>query len=270
MNELVTVDTTQPRTVEALKAQIQTIQKVMRSVMKKGTHYGTIPGVDSRPTLLKPGSEVLLTTFHISCEPEVDDLSTSDEIRYRVRAVGRHQGTGITMGVGVGEASTNEEKYKWRAAVCEQEFDETPDDRKRIKWKRSSGDAYKIHQIRTNPADIANTVLKMAKKRAQVDMTLTVLGASDCFAQDLEDLPAEVAVAGVDERPPAQRPATQAPRSNGGSGKATAKQLALVRGRLDKAGVREIDLIHHLKIDELEDLPFGAVDDALLWIAQAS
>jgi len=29
----------------------------------------------------------------------------------------------------------------------------------------------------------------MAKKRAQIDMTLTVTGASDCFEQDIEDLP---------------------------------------------------------------------------------
>ena len=26
----------------------------------------------------------------------------------------------------VGEASSNEEKYKWRAAICQQEYDETP------------------------------------------------------------------------------------------------------------------------------------------------
>ena len=39
-------------------------------------------------------------------------------------------------------------------------------------------------------ADTYNTVLKMAKKRAQVDATLTVVGASDILTQDLEDLPA--------------------------------------------------------------------------------
>jgi hypothetical protein len=38
-------------------------------------------------------------------------------------------------------------------------------------------------------ADVYNTVLKMAKKRAQVDATLTAVGASDLLTQDLEDLP---------------------------------------------------------------------------------
>jgi hypothetical protein len=40
-----------------------------------------------------------------------------------------------------------------------------------------------------DPADQYNTVLKMAKKRAQVDATLTAVGASDLLTQDLEDLP---------------------------------------------------------------------------------
>jgi hypothetical protein len=35
---------------------------------------------------------------------------------------------------------------------------------------------------------MANTVLKMAKKRALVDAVLTVLGASDIFTQDIEDM----------------------------------------------------------------------------------
>jgi hypothetical protein len=43
-----------------------------------------------------------------------------------------------------------------------------------------------------NPADVANTILKMAKKRAQIDMTLTATAASDVFEQDLEDLTDEV------------------------------------------------------------------------------
>jgi hypothetical protein len=43
-------------------------------------------------------------------------------------------------------------------------------------------------QVRMNQSDIANTVLKMAKKRALVDAVLTITGASDCFSQDLDDM----------------------------------------------------------------------------------
>jgi hypothetical protein len=44
--------------------------------------------------------------------------------------------------------------------------------------------------VRTEPADLANTVLKMACKRAKMAMVLNVTAASDCFTQDLEDLDA--------------------------------------------------------------------------------
>ena len=88
------------------------------------------------------------------------------------------------MGSGVGECSSNEEKYKWRKAISQKEYDATPEDKRRIKFTYND----EIKQIRTNVADTANTVLKMAKKRALVDAVLTVTGASDMFTQDIEDM----------------------------------------------------------------------------------
>src|SRR3990167_9217062 len=185
---------TQERNLTAVevRAHVNLIQEVMEAVMKKDTHYGVIPGTQ-KPTLNKAGTEVLFTTFRIAVEPEVDDLSTPDEIRYRVRAVGRHQITGIVICVGIGECSSNEDKYKWRKVVCDEEFDETPETRKRIKYAKGRDNShYTVKQIRTEPSDLANTILKMAKKRAQVDLCLTATAASDIFTQDLEDLPPEL------------------------------------------------------------------------------
>lgn len=172
-----------------IRTQVNVIQEVMKSVMQKDTHYGKIPGCD-KETLYKAGSEVLLTTFRIAVEPVVEDLSTTDVIRYRVKTIGKHQTTGIIVGVGIGECSSDEDKYKWRSSICDKEYEQTPEDRKRIKFARKKGGGhYEVKQIRTNPADIANTVLKMAKKRSQVDLTLTSTAASDIFTQDIEDLP---------------------------------------------------------------------------------
>src|SRR5262245_2037202 len=183
------MDVTRTSTVKEIKAQVQLIQQVLSEVMIEGTHYGVIPGTD-KPSLWKPGSEAILTTFHIGVDPQIEDLSTGDEIRYRIKTRMFLQGTGLFLGAGVGEGSSNETKYKWREAVCDQEFEDTDEDRRRIVWKRSKNEdeAFTIYQVRTNPADVANTVLKIAKKRAQVDGTLTVTAASDVFAQDLEDL----------------------------------------------------------------------------------
>lgn len=176
-------------TASEIRANAALIQQVIQAVMKKDVHYGLVPGCGDKPTLLKPGSEKILSTFRIAVDPQVFDLSSQDEARYRVTARGIHQTSGLFLGSGVGEASSNEEKYKWRFAVCEAEWEATPEDRRREKYKR---DGTKIKQIRTNPADVANTILKMAKKRAQIDLTLTVTAASDIFAQDLEDLEDEV------------------------------------------------------------------------------
>jgi hypothetical protein len=180
-----------PLTAKEIKADVQLIQEVMKAVMVEGHHYGIIPGT-FKPTLYKPGSEKLLSTFRIAAYPKkIIDLSTQDEVRYQVEVHGICQTTGALLGVGIGECSSNEKKYKWRKPVCEQEFNETPEDKRQIAWQ-SGKTAYQVKQVRTNPSDVANTILKMAKKRAQIDMTLTVTAASDIFEQDLEDMPEEL------------------------------------------------------------------------------
>lgn len=170
-------------------SHVATVQEVMRAVMKPEVHYGKIPGAGDKPTLLKAGAEVLCMVFRIADEYVVEDLSTSDSVRYRVTCIGKHQITGAVLGSGLGEASSNEEKYKWRKAVCDEEWNETPANLRRVKHARGKGGTfYKVNQIRTEPADIANTVLKMANKRAKMAMVLNVTAASDCFSQDLEDM----------------------------------------------------------------------------------
>jgi len=185
--------------VEDVKSQVNTIQKIMNSVMIEGHHYGEIPGMKAKGNeakkyvLLKPGAEKIMLAFRIANEMIIEDLSTEDERRYRVRSRAISIITGKFLGEGLGEGSTSEEKYKWRKAVCKEEFDSTPENRRRSVWKAGyQAPAFQIAQVRTNPADIANTVLKMAKKRALVDMVLTVMAASDIFVQDLEDVSLEI------------------------------------------------------------------------------
>ncbi|MBX3704017.1 MAG: hypothetical protein KF822_09605 [Steroidobacteraceae bacterium] len=164
------------------------VQEIMRAVMKPEVHYGVIPGTD-KPALYKPGAELLCMTFRIADDYQVDDLSRDGVIRYRVMCIGRHQATGMVLGQGIGECSTDEEKYRWRKAVCQEEWDETPPTLRRKKYARGKNRThYVIDQIRTEPADLANTALKMAAKRAKIAMVLNVTAASDMFTQDIEDL----------------------------------------------------------------------------------
>lgn len=188
-DEIVRVE---PLTAIQVKAQVNRMQEVMKVVMQKGVHYGTVPGCGNKPTLLKPGAEKIMATFRLAADPQIEDLSGHDIIRYRIK-VNMLTPDGVFVGAGVGECSSDEEKYRWRKAVCDEEFDATEEDRRQDKWKAGwNGPATSIKQVRTNPADIANTVLKMAKKRALVDGVLTATGASDIFTQDIEDMPEEI------------------------------------------------------------------------------
>lgn len=174
-----------------IRERVNLVQEVMRGIMKKDTHYGTIPGTP-KPTLYKPGAEVLCVTFRIAPAYLIEDLGDQHTARFRITCVGKHQVTGTILGAGVGECSSAEEKYKWRGAVCTEEFDLTPESFRRIKFAKYKGNIEKKIQVRTEAADLSNTVLKMACKRAMIAMTLNVTAASDIFTQDIEDLPEEL------------------------------------------------------------------------------
>lgn len=187
-------------TAADVRAQVNLMQDVMKEVMHDGTHYGTIPGTKSK-SLYKAGAEKLMATFRLAGDPETEDLGGAGEVHYRVK-VRLHTAGGQFVGAGIGECSSQEDKYAWRAAVCDEEWEDTPENRRRVKYAKWQGKVEKKKQVRTNPADVANTILKMAKKRAQVDAVITATAASDIFTQDIEDLPEEVVAEIVGQRKP--------------------------------------------------------------------
>lgn len=191
MNDMVRIQEQRQLSAIDIRTQVNLVQEVMQAVMKKETHYGVIPGT-KKPTLYKAGAEVLCATFRIADKYEIEDLTVDGMARFRVRCIGTHQTTGIVLGEGMGECSSHEEKYKWRGAICQEEFDATPENMRRVKFSKYQGKVEKKQQVRTEPADQANTILKMACKRAKIAMTLNATAASDCFTQDIEDLPEEL------------------------------------------------------------------------------
>lgn len=169
--------------VAEVRQNINIIHEALKSIMKRDTHFGVIPGCQ-KPTLYKPGAEVIIALFKLSTDPIIDNLSADGEIRYQVK-VNITTREGVFVGSGIGECSSGEEKYMWRKAVSEKEFENTDEIMKRVKYKPT----FEINQVRVNPSDLANTILKMAKKRALIDAVLTATGASDIFTQDIQDLP---------------------------------------------------------------------------------
>lgn len=194
-------------TAADVRAQVNLMQDVMAEVMRPDVHYGTIPGTKSK-SLYKAGAEKLMATFRLAARPDVEDLSRDGEVTYRV-TVNLLSASGVFVGAGIGECSSAEDKYSWRGSVHVKEWDATPENRRRIKYLR---DGREIQQVRTNPADVANTILKMAKKRAQVDAVITATAASDIFTQDIEDLPEEVVAEIVGRTPPRETVQRQPPK----------------------------------------------------------
>lgn len=151
-----------------VRRQVNQIQYLMANVLKPGTHYGTVPGCGQKPTLLQPGAEKIAMMFHLVASYSVERHDYEGGHReYDVTCQLTSQESGKVAGEGLGMCTTLESKYRYRKTK----------DGRRVE----------------NPdiADVWNTVLKMAKKRAFVDAVKSTTAASDVFTQDIEDIAPE-------------------------------------------------------------------------------
>jgi hypothetical protein len=258
-----------PQTAEEVLRQISIVDEIKTKVMREGMHYGTIPG-GSKPALFKPGAEKLCLTFKLSHEFDVEvEKFPNGHRHYTVNCRLRYR-DGTLVGQGVGICSTMESKYRFRtdfggpvpAAYWDNRDPELLGGRQ-FSPRKIKGKWVIVQKVEhDNPADYYNTAIKMAKKRAHVDATLSATAASDIFDQDTEDrdddhdAPDDL---GGDDTGSAS---SNEPRSRGGDGKSTPAQHTLIRGKLGAAKLNEADLLAHFKVAKLEDLPFDQVNAA--------
>ncbi len=228
--------------VEDVIARINKVHDVMQRAMKNGHHYGVIPGTGDKPTLLKPGAELLCVMFRL--DPQYQAVADrTDGLTYTTTCTLWHIPTGQRMGSGMGTCSTRESKYAYRKGkrVCPSCGKDTLNRSKfpprgaprdtAPGWycyakmggcgeEFAADDSHITDQptgrvANEDVADQENTVLKMSNKRALVAAVLNVTAASDIFTQDLEDQPRdEPAGAPVMTE---SVPAAAAPESTGGS-----------------------------------------------------
>lgn len=166
--------------------KIAQVQAAVQRTLKSGHDYDTIPGT-LKPTLLKPGAEKILMMFGLTSEYEFMEKIEDYEkgvFAYTIKCILSKQGQKINEGVG--SCNSKENKYRWRW-VKENDVPEGIDKdslKKRTnKWNKVE------YQVENDEIfSQANTILKMAKKRAQVDATLTVASLSEIFTQDLDDM----------------------------------------------------------------------------------
>ena len=147
------IDSIDTNIVARTMDKIHAFQEVIQKAVKPGHDIGIIPGTN-KPTLLKPGAEKIVMMMGLSSRYEIMDKVEDYEkgfFSYNIRCTLSRNGYDICEGVG--NCNSRESKY-----------------------------------VKADPYSIANTILKMAKKRAYVDAALSVASLSDIFTQDLEDM----------------------------------------------------------------------------------
>ncbi len=201
------------RTVADIKQEMADIKEILSDVMVEGQHYGVIPGCGDKKALLKPGAEKLSMTFRLRpIINNVGDVITeqlpNNHINIKVFC---HivSARGDDLATGVGSCSTMESKYRYRGGEKKGTGKPVPKEYWNLKKEGKAKEAQaliggrgfsagkidgewqicEVGEKQENPdiADIYNTVLKMAKKRAYVDGVLSATCASDIFTQDVED-----------------------------------------------------------------------------------
>jgi len=153
VNSLSIIDSVDIGTVQNTLSKINQFQMVIQNTLKANHDYGIIPGT-SKPTLLKPGAEKIQMMFGVTSEFEVVERVQDYQkgfFAFTVKCFIYKNGLKITEGVG--HCNTKEKKY-----------------------------------INQDPYTLANTCLKIAKKRSQIDATLTLASLSEIFTQDIEDM----------------------------------------------------------------------------------
>lgn len=210
VNEIDQLERLAMRPQEILK-QVHLIQQIMTAVMKEDEHYGTIPGT-KKPTLYQPGADKLNLTFRLEPRPEIiNSIEREDFISYTVKCSLYHIPTSKLIATGIGSCNSRETKYRYRneekltgRPVPKAYWDAKKSGDNREARRLLGGDKLKASKVDgqwvivettrieyDNPWDFQNTIMKMAVKRAKVAATINATAASDIFAQDLEDLPAD-------------------------------------------------------------------------------
>lgn len=164
------------------------------SILKKDQDFGIIPGV-SKPSLLKPGAEKLLSFYQLSAEFDCTDKMfdiPSKFIAYTYKATIKNR-DGRILTQCEGSVNSYESKYRYTWVESSKRPEKAEADLLKSqglgKYKQKNGQWVWTERVE-NPdlVGLQNTIQKMAQKRAFVGAILLATGASEFFTQDVEDM----------------------------------------------------------------------------------
>src|ERR1035437_4752061 len=256
------------RNLAAITKGQERVLRMQQELLVEKVDYGNVPGVD-KPSLAKPGAEKLCLAYGLVARIETvlipGDGVTPPTLTYDA-ACWLHVGSfdGPIVGMGHGTCSSFEVKYRYRddklkCPDCEMPLRHSKAPRTGwYCWREKGGCGWQttddndpivksqtVGQINNpDPHDLANTLMKMAEKRAHVDATLRTTGASGIFTQDME------------ENVPSDQTPAPASRS-GDSRRATGTQ-----GEVRQAAPTNPPLVNNAAMDAFLNGDPGPISDA--------
>src|SRR5579864_5675403 len=202
-------------TVEKAKERFAKLQEFVQTYLKDGDDYGTIPGTP-KPTLFKSGADKLLDIYGLSDSYRILSQTVDWDkglFDYEIECLLTSRRSGLPIRTGLGSCSSFEGRYLYQNAkltcptcgkatvikgkteyggglICWKKLGKSDGCGAKFKDDDPAITKQPIGKIRHEPeelADIKNTVLKMARKRALVDATIAATRSSGLFAQDVGD-----------------------------------------------------------------------------------
>lgn len=143
------------------------IETVIKTHLKAGVDYDTIPNCGRKPTLLKAGAEHLASIYGFRTTSEIVnrvEVLEKNFVLYEFKTT-VYNVEGKVIAIGYGSANTQERKF-----------------------------------IKQGFAASLNVVLKIARKRSFVDAVLTATSASRIFTQDIEELRESATIIPIDAK----------------------------------------------------------------------
>lgn len=191
-------------TIQDAVARYNAVVEFTKTVMKRDKDFGVIPGTD-KPTLLKPGAEKLCSLFGLTPKFVIVDRIVDFQagMFYYQYCCELWHGDRL-VATGNGSCNSMEKKYRWRN-VTEKKATEADKLNGRREMRSGKFGDYWVYVVENmDPADLVNTIDKMAQKRSLVAATLIAANASEFFTQDMEDIVIEAEWSETQEQQPKQ------------------------------------------------------------------
>ncbi len=165
--------------VAKIQSEIALSDALVEKVLLAGVDYGLHPGTRSQ-ALKDPGANTIINAFNCYVQASVLYREVSDKmISYVIDVNLVSRDDSLVKASGTGAASTKETRYGYRWVTDPEAYGYARDTLK--SRTRDNRETFRI----VNPewSELENTILKMARKRAEVDSAMALPGVSRFMAK---------------------------------------------------------------------------------------